>query len=148
MATRHDCLFCKIIRGEIPASTVLETDHALAFLDIHPVNPGHVLVVPKEHHADLTELPEALAGAVGALLPRLCRAIRAATGAEGFEPGRQQRPSRRTDRRPRALAHHPEVPPGRRQLALAAGGIPRRRTRPDAVPDRARIEPAGRWGID
>jgi histidine triad (HIT) family protein len=78
------CLFCKIIRGEIPASKVLETDEVVAFLDIHPVILGHVLVVPKEHHVDLTELPEPLAAKTAALLPRLCRAIRAATGADGF----------------------------------------------------------------
>ena len=52
------CLFCKIIRGEIPAAKVLETEAAIAFLDIQPVILGHVLLVPKEHHADLTELPE------------------------------------------------------------------------------------------
>ncbi len=82
----HDpaCLFCKIVQGDIPASTVLETDDAVAFLDIQPVNLGHVLLVPKAHHANLTELPEALAAHTGSLLPRLCRAVQAATGADGF----------------------------------------------------------------
>ena len=79
-----DCLFCKIVRGEIPSATVLETDAAVAFLDIHPVNRGHVLLVPRAHHATLTDLPEPIAGQVGSLLPRLCRAVQAATGAEGF----------------------------------------------------------------
>lgn len=78
------CPFCKIIRGEIPAEKVLETDDAVAFLDIRPVIRGHVLLVPKEHHADLTDLPEALAAGSASLLPRLCRAIKAATGADGF----------------------------------------------------------------
>lgn len=82
----HDpsCLFCKIVKGELPSSTVLETDDAVAFLDINPVIPGHLLVVPKAHHADITELPADLAGHVGSLLPRLCRAVKAATGAEGL----------------------------------------------------------------
>jgi histidine triad (HIT) family protein len=79
-----NCIFCKIVRGEIPSSLVLETDEAVAFLDIHPVNLGHVLVVPRQHHADLTELPASLAGHVGALLPRLCRAVKKATGADGL----------------------------------------------------------------
>ena len=79
-----NCLFCKIIRGEIPAAKVLETDVVVAFLDIHPVNLGHLLLVPREHHADLTELPEASAAQTAALLPKLCRAVRAATGADGF----------------------------------------------------------------
>ncbi len=80
----HACIFCKIIRGEIPCSKVLETDDALAFLDIRPVNKGHVLLVPKAHHADLTELPDALAASVASLLPRLCRAVVQATNADGF----------------------------------------------------------------
>jgi histidine triad (HIT) family protein len=88
IVTRHPhdphCIFCKIVRREIPSTTVLETDEAVAFLDIHPVNLGHVLVVPREHHANLTELPDSLSAHVGALLPRLCRAIQAATGADGF----------------------------------------------------------------
>jgi histidine triad (HIT) family protein len=79
-----NCLFCKIVRGDIPSARILETDAAVAFLDIHPVNRGHVLLVPKPHHADLTELSEALAARAAALLPKLCRAIRAATGADGF----------------------------------------------------------------
>ena len=79
-----DCLFCKIVRGDIPSSVVLETDEAVAFLDIRPVNKGHVLLVPREHHADLTELPDRLAAHAGSLLPRLCRAVRKATGADGL----------------------------------------------------------------
>lgn len=82
----HDpsCLFCKIIRGDIPSTRVLETPHAIAFLDIHPVNPGHVLLVPRHHHADLTELPDDVAAEAARVLPGLCRAIKAATGADGF----------------------------------------------------------------
>jgi histidine triad (HIT) family protein len=82
----HDpgCVFCKIVRGEIPSAVVLETDDAVAFLDIRPVNKGHVLLVPRAHHADLSELPEPLASHVGSLLPRLCRAVKAATGADGL----------------------------------------------------------------
>jgi histidine triad (HIT) family protein len=80
----QDCIFCKIVRGEIPSAKVLETADALAFLDIRPVNKGHVLLVPKAHHADLTELPDALAASVASLLPRLCRAVSQATHADGF----------------------------------------------------------------
>lgn len=78
------CIFCKIVRGEISSTKVLETDHAVAFLDIHPVNKGHVLLVPKAHHATLADLPDDLAALTASLIPRLCRAIRAATGAEGL----------------------------------------------------------------
>lgn len=86
--TRHPhdphCLFCKIVRGEVPASIVLETEDAVAFLDTHPVVKGHLLLVPKGHHAHLAELPEADAAATAALLPGLCRAVQKATGADGY----------------------------------------------------------------
>ncbi len=68
----------------IPSAKILETADAVAFLDINPVNRGHTLLVPKAHHAHLSELPDAVAAATGSLLPRLCRAIRAATGADGL----------------------------------------------------------------
>ena len=48
-----DCLFCRIVAGEIPADVVAETDRTVAFRDISPQAPTHVLVVPREHHADL-----------------------------------------------------------------------------------------------
>jgi histidine triad (HIT) family protein len=79
-----DCIFCKIIAGEIPSAGVLQTEGAVAFLDINPVNKGHVLLVPKEHHAALADLPEDLAAHAASLLPALCRAVRAATGADGL----------------------------------------------------------------
>ena len=79
-----DCLFCKILRGTLPAAQVLQTDRVIAFLDIQPVNPGHVLLVPRDHHATLSDLPDELAAHAGSLLPRLCRAVRAATGAEAL----------------------------------------------------------------
>jgi histidine triad (HIT) family protein len=82
----HDphCLFCKIVRGEIPASVVLETDDAVAFLDIHPVIKGHTLLVPKAHHPHLAELPPEVAAHVASQLPALCRAVQKATGADGY----------------------------------------------------------------
>ncbi len=53
-----DCIFCKIIAGEIPSDKVYEDEHTLAFLDINPVNPGHTLVVPKKHVANLEAADE------------------------------------------------------------------------------------------
>lgn len=55
-----DCIFCKIVAGEIPAYKVYEDNKVLGFLDIKPVNPGHVLVVPKEHYLDLNSTPDEL----------------------------------------------------------------------------------------
>jgi histidine triad (HIT) family protein len=67
MSAVTDCLFCKIVAGEIPATVVHETDDTLAFRDISPKAPVHVLVIPKAHYADVAELgagDPALAGQV------------------------------------------------------------------------------------
>jgi histidine triad (HIT) family protein len=65
-----DCLFCKIIKHEIPASIVYEDDHVLAFNDINPQGPTHVLVVPKRHIATLNDLTAEDDHAVGELVRR------------------------------------------------------------------------------
>jgi histidine triad (HIT) family protein len=53
-----DCVFCKIIKGEVPSSKVYENEEVLAFLDIAPVNVGHTLVIPKKHFPNIYETPE------------------------------------------------------------------------------------------
>ena len=54
----EDCIFCKIIKGEIPSNKVYEDDEVLAFHDINPAAPIHILVIPKKHIAMLTDLKE------------------------------------------------------------------------------------------
>ena len=54
----EDCLFCKIIKGEIPSTKVYEDDEILAFKDINPIAPVHILVIPKKHYNDISEVPE------------------------------------------------------------------------------------------
>ena len=78
------CLFCRLVAGEVPSARILETDRAVAFLDLHPVNKGHVLLAPKAHHASLADVPEDLAAHLGGLLPRVVRAVRSVTGAAGL----------------------------------------------------------------
>ena len=57
----YDCLFCRIIAQEIPSTSIYEDEHTYAFLDLHPVHPGHVLVVPKKHASGFLEAdPSAL----------------------------------------------------------------------------------------
>ncbi len=56
-----DCIFCKIINGEIPTHFLYENEFVVAFLDIHPVTPGHTLVIPKEHHQWFYEVPGEIA---------------------------------------------------------------------------------------
>ena len=53
-----DCIFCKIVAGEVPATKIYEDEFTLAFLDIVPVNPGHTLIIPKEHYENVFVAPE------------------------------------------------------------------------------------------
>ncbi|MDQ7830227.1 MAG: HIT family protein [Desulfovibrionaceae bacterium] len=78
-----DCLFCKILRGEIPSAQIYETPAVLAFLDIAPIRPGHALVIPKAHVASLWELPADIGGDLVTALQVVGRAVREATGATG-----------------------------------------------------------------
>jgi len=77
-------IFARILAGEIPCHRVHEDAHVLAFLDIAPLAPGHVLVIPKEEQATLGELSDESAAAIGRVLPRICRAVCAATGATEY----------------------------------------------------------------
>ena len=56
----EDCIFCKIVKGEIPYDKIYENKKVLAFLDVAPVNKGHTLVIPKEHFETLMDLPDDL----------------------------------------------------------------------------------------
>ena len=77
-------IFGKIIDGEIPCHRLYEDEHVLAFLDIGPLSAGHTLVIPKERVAQLHELSDEAAAAVGRILPRLCRAVMKATGCTAY----------------------------------------------------------------
>jgi histidine triad (HIT) family protein len=56
MASDPDCLFCKIVAGEIPATIVAQDEHTISFMDINPATPGHALVIPREHAQDLLSI--------------------------------------------------------------------------------------------
>jgi histidine triad (HIT) family protein len=77
------CLFCAIVAGTEPAHVVLETEDTLAFLDIRPLFPGHTLLVPKEHHETLVDLPEPLIAPLFAQAQRLAGAMETALAAAG-----------------------------------------------------------------
>lgn len=83
----NDCLFCKIIAQEIPSHQVYEDNNWLAFLDINPVNLGHVLLLPKQHHRNLLDLPENLLREVGPLIQKIALAVKEATQANGINIG-------------------------------------------------------------
>lgn len=78
-----DCVFCRIIAGEVPAHVVLADSEVVAFLDARPVFKGHVLVAPRQHHVTLADLPEDLVGPLFTRVRRISAAIPAALGAQG-----------------------------------------------------------------
>jgi histidine triad (HIT) family protein len=70
-----DCIFCRIVRREAPASILYEDEHAMAFLDIFPLSRGHTLVVPKQHVDRLTDLPATEYAPILSGLSEVCRRI-------------------------------------------------------------------------
>lgn len=79
-----ECIFCKIIRGEIPSTTVYESDTFVAFLDISPVSKGHTLIVPRRHMETLFEVAPELGDDLLATMQRVGKAVMSATGAQGM----------------------------------------------------------------
>lgn len=79
-----DCLFCKIVAGEIPASKVHEDDRTVAFMDINPATRGHLLVIPKAHAADLHEIAPEDLSACAQVVQMLAERARERLGADGF----------------------------------------------------------------
>src|SRR5690625_3537280 len=73
-----DCLFCKIIDGDIPSAKVYEDEHVYAFLDISQVTKGHTLVIPKKHVKDIYELDEEIASTLFSRVPKIAKAIKQA----------------------------------------------------------------------
>lgn len=82
--TNTDCLFCKIIQGEIPAAKIYEDDNVLAFLDINPVNPGHTLIVPKIHSDGLLDADDQVLGQMIVVTKKVAEAILQGLEYEAF----------------------------------------------------------------
>ena len=76
-ASMDDCVFCGIVSGRLPVSAVYRDTRCLAFMDIHPINPGHILVVPTRHASGLAELDRADGAAIMQVASRIAVALRA-----------------------------------------------------------------------
>jgi histidine triad (HIT) family protein len=76
VADQPDCLFCRIVRGEIPSNKVFEDELVLAFRDIAPRSPTHILVIPKDHIGSAADLTEAHGPLVGRLFAKMARIAR------------------------------------------------------------------------
>jgi histidine triad (HIT) family protein len=83
MAADPDCLFCKIVAGDLPSTRVDEDERTVAFMDINPATRGHLLVVPREHSTDLFEIDPADLEACSVAAQRLAGRVRERLGADG-----------------------------------------------------------------
>ncbi|MFB6127161.1 MAG: HIT family protein [Halolamina sp.] len=83
----EDCIFCRIVAGDIPGRIVHESDDAVAFLDANPLAEGHTLVVPREHHSTMADLPAEQAAGVFEAVRELTPRVQAAVDADGANVG-------------------------------------------------------------
>jgi histidine triad (HIT) family protein len=79
----QDCIFCKIVAGELPATVVDEDEHTIAFMDINPANRGHALVIPRRHTSDLLSIDGQQLAAVASAAQRLAARAKEGLGADG-----------------------------------------------------------------
>ncbi len=84
MATSNDCLFCKIVAGDVPSTKVFENDAVIAIMDIRPWTKGHCLLIPKNHSANIFEIDEQDAAEVIKAAKTLAPAVKTGLGADGL----------------------------------------------------------------
>lgn len=82
-----DCIFCKIVSGEIPTEKTYQDERFIAFLDIHPVAPGHTLIIPKAHHQWFYELPDDLYAELFATVKKLSPVLKEKNSADYVKLG-------------------------------------------------------------
>lgn len=80
----EDCIFCKIVRRQVPSSIVYEDEKILAFTDIRPVSEGHTLIIPKEHCVDVFDTPNELLAETYIVTKKVAAAVKRATNADGI----------------------------------------------------------------
>lgn len=81
--SEESCIFCKIVRGEIPASIIFEDDICMAFMDAFPINEGHSLLIPKKHFVNMFDVDEDVVAHLARRLVDLTKRVKKATGEEG-----------------------------------------------------------------
>jgi histidine triad (HIT) family protein len=82
--SEQECIFSKIVAGEIPAEKVYEDEKVLAFLDINPISEGHTLVIPKKKYERLDDCPAEVAGELCSRIGKIAKAVVAAVNADGY----------------------------------------------------------------
>lgn len=81
--SEENCIFCKIIRGEIPASVIFEDEHCMAFMDVFPIAAGHCLLIPKKHYVNMFDVDANIVAHLARKLATLTKSVRNATDSEG-----------------------------------------------------------------
>ncbi|WP_346917594.1 HIT family protein [Clostridium sp.] len=79
-----DCIFCKIVKGELPSNLVYEDDLIMCFLTIEPINEGHVLIIPKNHYLDTDEIPTEVVTSMMVLSKRIVKVIKEKYSPDGY----------------------------------------------------------------
>ncbi len=79
-----ECIFCKIIKGEIPSAKIYEDEDVLAFLDIGPVNKGHALVIPKRHYESIIDIDDETLSKIAVVLKKAAIAVKKGVEADGI----------------------------------------------------------------
>ena len=79
-----ECIFCAIVEGKIPSSKVYEDEHVFAFMDIAPANPGHLLIIPKQHYRNIFDMPAEVGSKIMEAAVPLAAAIRKALNPDGL----------------------------------------------------------------
>ena len=80
----NDCVFCKIAQGKIPADKIYEDEKFFSFLDINPNNPGHTLIIPKNHYENIYALPDEILCNIGLLVKKISIAVKQGVNADGI----------------------------------------------------------------
>ena len=80
----NECVFCKIAKGEIPADKIYEDNNFFAFLDINPNNPGHTLIIPKNHYENIYNLPDEILCDIGPIIKKIASAVKQSVNADGI----------------------------------------------------------------
>jgi histidine triad (HIT) family protein len=135
----ENCLFCQIAAGAVPAVSVFEDHISMAFLDHRPLFPGHCLLVPRDHHETLGDLPPKLVGPFFSNVQLLTRAVEVALGAEGTFVAMNNRVSQ-------SVPHlHAHVVPRRRKDGLKGFFWPR--TKYESEDEKLRVQQAIRLAV-
>ena len=82
--TAKDCIFCKIVAGQVPSIKIYENELVLVFMDVGPISEGHTLVIPKKHFEKLDECPAEILSDISVVLGRVAKAVSQAMASDGY----------------------------------------------------------------